>query len=368
MANKSYKFRIYPNKTQVEQIEQTFGNCRFIYNYYLNLRALKYKESRENFNYYDCCKDLTQLKKREGYEWLKLSDSTAYQHCLKNLENAYKKFFNEHKGFPKFKSKKYVNKSSFTSTSCRNSIKILDSRHIQIPKLGSVYCKVSRRVNGKILNATVYRTHTNEYFVSICCEDVHIESKTKTGSIVGIDLGIKDFYIDSNGNKSSNPKFLIRSENKLAKLQRKLSRKSIGSNNRNKAIIKVAKCYEKITNQRTDFLQKLSTQLIEENDVICLETLKVKNMVKNHNLAKSISDCSWSKFVEMLEYKADWYGKEIRRINTFYPSSKTCNCCGYKYKGLTLNIREWNCPECGKHHDRDINAAINILNEGLKLI
>jgi len=183
--------------------------------------------------------------------------------------------------------------------------------------------------------------------------------------VIGIDLGIKDFLIDSNCNKIANPKYLKQSEKKLVKLQRELSRKQIGSSNRNKARIKVARCYEHIANQRNDFLQKLSTQLIEDNDIICIEDLQVKNMVKNHKLAKSISDCSWSEFTRQLQYKADWYEKTIVKIDEFYPSSKTCSCCGNKLNELTLDVREWTCPNCGVVHDRDINAAKNILKEGL---
>lgn len=368
---KAYKFRIYPNKAQEQQIEQTFGNCRFVYNYYLNKRIELYRETKSNFNSNSCSKDLTQLKKLEEYKWLNLTDSTAYQNALGDLQNGYDKFFKEHTGFPKFKRKNnsYQSYTSKNNTNKNNtsSIRILDNNHIQLPKLKKVKCRISRVITGRIVNATISKVPSGKYFVSICCKE-DIQPKMKTGSVVGLDLGIKEFCIDSNGSKIDNPKYLRKSEKKLARLQRQLSRKSIGSKNRNKARIKVAKCYEHITNQRKDFLQKLSTQIISENDIICLEDLNVKGMVKNHHLAKSISDCSWSAFTRMLLYKADWYDKKIVKIDRFFPSSKTCSCCGHRIDKMPLNIREWDCPECNTHHDRDINAAINILNEGLKLV
>ncbi len=364
---KAYKYRIYPNKEQKIQIAKTFGCCRFVYNQTLAYHKDAYENEKKSVSKTDCNNYCNRELKKE-YEWLKDVDKFALTNAIYNMDAAYRKFFKEHAGYPKFKSKRDNHKSYTTNYTNENIVVDFEKGRVKLPKLKMVKAKPPREFEGQIKSATISQMPSGKYFVSILVEEEQVELP-KVEKSVGIDLGIKDLVITSDGEKIDNLKLIKKYENKLVRQQRKLAHKQKGSKNREKQRIKVAKIYEKIANTRNDYLHKISHKLINENQVIVSEDLSVSNMVKNANLAKSISDCGWSELTRQLQYKADWYGRTYVKIGRFVPSSQTCHVCGYKNEGTKdLTVRKWTCPQCQTEHDRDINAAINIQNEGLKQI
>jgi putative transposase len=373
LVNKAYKFRIYPTKEQEILIAKTIGCSRFVFNHFLAQWNDTYKETSKGLTYHFCSAELTQLKRE--LVWLKEVDSIALQSSLKNLADSYTRFFKKQNKAPRFKSKK--NKvQSYTTKETNHNIAIIDSK-IKLPKLGLVRYAKSREVDGRILSATVRRNASGKYFVSILTE-IEVRPLEKTESSIGIDLGITDFAILSDGRKIDNNKFTSKMEKKLKCEQRKLSRRALHAKNNGINLLdaknyqkqkrRVARLHERVMNQRDDFLNKLSTEIIKNHDIVCIENLNTKGMLRNHKLAKSISDVSWSAFVTKLEYKAKWYGKTIVKISRWFPSSQICSHCGNQDGKKSLKIRDWRCPVCHEHHDRDINASKNILAEGLRTL
>jgi putative transposase len=385
MKHKAFKFRLEPNQQQKVLINKTLGCSRFIYNQMLNEKQLKHKNS-------DKSKCKTEKEYKSEFDFLKEVDSIALQQSRLDLKTSYTNFFRKLKsgeiqkesarllakaktpkqeaealnyGKPNFKSK-HNPKNSYRTINISNSIRVEENK-IKLPKLDFVKFRKSRKISGNIKSVTISKNILGKYYISVLCE-TEIQKLPESNSNIGIDLGLKDFCIISDNTKIPNPKYLRKSELKLKKSQRKLNKRVKNSKNKFKQQKLVLKIHEKIRNQRLDFLHKLSTKLINENQVICLEDLQVKNMVKNHKLAKSISDVSWSKFVDLLKYKCEWYGRTLIQIDKFFPSSKLCSNCGNIKNDLKLSNRVYNCSACGRTIDRDYNASLNILREGLKIL
>jgi len=367
---KAYKYRLYPDEEQKIMLSKIFGCCRFVFNYYLAMRISAYKEDKASLNKTECNNHLNRELKGEK-EWLREVDKFTLTNSVYNLDKAYQNFFRRVKsgktpGFPKFKSK-YNNQQSYTTNFTSGNIKVMFGENlVKLPKLTYIKAVLHREFEGQIKSATVSKTCSDKYYVSVLVETAQVglpEIATK----IGIDLGLKEYAVSSNGEIHGNPRTLAKYEKKKNRMQKRLSRKQKGSSNRNKHRKKLAKIHERIANIRKDSLHKLSREIVNENQVIISEDLNVSGMMKNHNLAKAISDVSWSEFMQYLAYKSEWYGRTYHKIDPFYPSSQLCHVCGYKNAAVKdLKVREWVCPECDALHDRDINAAKNILAKGLK--
>lgn len=372
---KAIKIQIYPNTIQKDFISKQLGCCRLIYNKLLDYKKTQYKEYKQNTSLSQLGKYLTNLKKQDEYLFLNDVYAMCLAQTMQDLLKAYDNFFKLHKGYPKFKSKKDTKQSCrFTNLIFRGKKKINGNRITLIKQLTNILFKCSKKDeiylnhNEKYIHSiTLIKNSTEKYYLSILI-DYNIIQKQKLDTVIGLDLGIKDFIVDSNGNRYENKHFYKNQEKKLKKLQKQFSKKQKGSNNRNKLRIKLSKVHEKIKNQRQNYLHQITSKLVNENQIICIEDLNVNGMMQNHKLSKSIQELSLFEFRRQLEYKCKWYGRQLIVIDRFYPSSKTCHNCGYIYKDLKLSEREWICPHCGKLIDRDYNASLNILDEGLRQI
>ena len=359
---KAYKYRLYPSVEQKEILAQHFGNCRWFFNYALNLSEQTYRKTGKGLSRNAIQSLLPSLKKE--YDWLGLCYSQCLQAVALNISTAYKNFFEKRGGYPRYKSKKGKQSISYPQ-----KVKVEDD-HLKFPgRVGLVYCKFTRPIIGTIKTVTISKTTSDKYFASVLVDDgLELPSASTKGKAIGIDVGITDIAVTSDGEKFSNPKWMSKHEQNRIRKERKLTRKQIGSNRRNKARLLVSKIHNHIANCRSDFLHKLSRRIVDENQVIAVENLNVKALTKNRKLSRAICSIGWGMFCTMLKYKAEWDGKIYLEIDRFFPSSKTCSHCYHKIKELPLNIRSWSCPSCNTRHDRDINAAINIREEALRIL
>ena len=360
---KSYEYRLYPSWGQIQLLARTFRCVRWVYNFFLRMCIDTYERTDKSLSIYECMKMLPELKSQEDTAWLAEVEAAALQQSLRDLDRAYKNFFRvKSVGFPKFKKKK--SRKTYRTTTA----KIVDDSHVWIPKVGLVKARISRPIQGRITSATIKQVPSGKYFIVFTCTDIPEAPKSKTGKAIGIDLGVKTLVTTSDGEKIDGVADTRKLDKKLARDQRKLSRKKKGSNNREKQKIRVAKVHEKIANKRKDHLHKVTAKIIDENQVICAETLDVAGMLKNRYIAKRIANQSFATILGFLEYKARAKGKTFVQVGRDFASSKICHACGEKEEKMPASKRKWKCKACGARHDRDINAAKNILAEGMRIL
>ncbi|WP_199614778.1 IS200/IS605 family element RNA-guided endonuclease TnpB [Acidaminococcus sp. AM05-11] len=366
---RGYKYRIYPNKAQQKLIEQTINGCFAVYNYFLEVRERLWEKQRQRLTYTQMAGRLSALKKTSRFSFLKEADSMALQEVLRDLDTAFENFLRKRANYPRVKGKR-GSKQKYRTRNQNHCIRIVDGK-LRLPRLGLMRIKLHRSFEGRICFATIQKTATGKYFVSLCVEqERELLQRSNRGGEVGIDVGLEDFYTDSNGDSTANPHILKKYQKQIAREQSRLSRTTINSRNWKKRYQRLARIHEKITNARKDFLHKQSIQLVRENELIAVEYLKIKNMMTLHTLAKAIADVSWREFFWQLEYKGAMHGTKIIKIPTYFPSSQICHVCGYiNYKVKNLSIRNWTCPHCHTENlDRDTNAAINILARAKKFL